>query len=178
MHFHNRDGIELTGDLYTPRRPEAGTLPAIAVSGPFVAVKEQVSGLYAQALAARGFITLAFDPPYTGESSGEPRHLASPEISTEDFSATVDYLSTFNGHAADADAGQFTAANGPTPGPDRIGIVGICGWGGFALNAAAIDPRIKATVASAMSTRSAQRSFWCMGMPRIPITSARTPMPG
>ena len=130
--FTNRYGITLAGDLYTPKNPE-GKLPAIAVSGPFGAVKEQSSGLYAQTMAERGFITLAFDPSYTGESGGEPRYVASPDINTEDFSAAVDFLTTH----ANVD-------------PERIGIIGICGWGGLAVNAAAIDTRIKATVASTM----------------------------
>lgn len=130
--FHNRYGITLAADLYKPKNMQ-GPLAAIAVSGPYGAVKEQVSGLYAQTLAERGFLTLAFDPSFTGESGGEPRFLTSPEIGTEDFSAAVDYLLTRD----DADAA-------------RIGILGICGWGGFALNAAANDPRIKATVASTM----------------------------
>lgn len=130
--FHNRYGITLAADLYEPKNTE-GKLPAIAVSGPFGAVKEQASGLYAQTMAERGFLTLAFDPSFTGESSGEPRYVASPDINTEDFSAAVDYLSTL----PDVDA-------------ERIGIIGICGWGGFAINAAAIDTRIKATVASTM----------------------------
>lgn len=130
--FHNRYGITLAADLYKPKNAQ-GTLAAIAVSGPYGAVKEQVSGRYAQTLAERGFLTLAFDPSFYGESGGEPRNLTSPEISTEDFSAAVDYLLTRD----DVDA-------------ERIGILGICGWGGFALNAAANDPRIKATVASTM----------------------------
>lgn len=130
--FPNRFGITLAADLYKPKEVE-GKLPAVAVSGPFGAVKEQASGLYAQTLAERGFLAVAFDPSYTGESSGEPRYVASPDINTEDFSAAVDFLSTH----ADAD-------------PERIGIVGICGWGGLALNAAAIDTRIKATVAVTM----------------------------
>ncbi len=130
--FRNRYGITLAADLYIPRNA-SGKLPAIAVSGPFGAVKEQASGLYAQTLAERGFLTVAFDPSYTGESGGEPRYVASPDINTEDFSAAVDYLSTRN----DVD-------------PERIGILGICGFGGFAINAAAIDTRIKATVASTM----------------------------
>lgn len=130
--FHNRYGITLAADLYKPKNAE-GRLAAIAVSGPYGAVKEQVSGLYAQTLAGRGFLTIAFDPSFTGESGGEPRYLTSPEISTEDFSAAVDWLLTRD----DVDA-------------ERIGIVGICGWGGFALNAAANDPRIRATVASTM----------------------------
>ena len=131
--FHNRYGITLVADLYIPKDSENSKLPAIAVSGPFGAVKEQSSGLYAQTLAERGFITIAFDPSYTGESGGEPRYVASPDINTEDFCAAVDYLSTRD----DVDS-------------DRIGILGICGWGGMALNAAAIDTRIKATVAVTM----------------------------
>lgn len=130
--FRNRYGITLAADLYTPRNV-SGKLPAIAVCGPFGAVKEQASGLYAQTLAERGFLTVAFDPSYTGESGGEPRNVASPDINTEDFCAAVDYLST----RGDVD-------------PERIGILGICGWGGLAVNAAAIDTRIKATVASTM----------------------------
>lgn len=130
--FRNRYGITLTADLYVPKNA-GGKLAAIAVSGPFGAVKEQSSGLYAQTLAERGFLTIAFDPSYTGESGGEPRYVASPDINTEDFSAAVDYLSTRD----DVD-------------PERIGILGICGWGGLALNAAAIDTRIKATVTSTM----------------------------
>lgn len=131
--FHNRYGITLVADLYIPKDSENSKLPAIAVSGPFGAVKEQSSGLYAQTLAERGFITIAFDPSYTGESGGEPRYVASPDINTEDFCAAVDYLSTRD----DVDS-------------DRIGILGICGWGGMALNAAAIDTRIKATVVVTM----------------------------
>lgn len=130
--FHNRFGITLAADMYTPKNV-SGKLPAIAVSGPFGAVKEQSSGLYAQTLAERGFLTIAFDPSFTGESSGEPRNVASPDLNTEDFSAAVDYLSTND--LVDA---------------SRIGILGICGWGGLAINAAANDPRIKATVASTM----------------------------
>ena len=130
--FVNRYGITLAADMYVPKGAE-GRLPAIAVSGPFGAVKEQCSGLYAQTMAERGFITIAFDPSYTGESSGEPRYMASPDINTEDFMAAVDFLSL--NEKAD---------------PDRIGIIGICGWGGMALNTAALDPRIKATVASTM----------------------------
>lgn len=133
VEFKNRYGITLVADLYLPKQPIAGKRAAIAVSGPFGAVKEQVSGLYAQTMAERGFLTIAFDPSYTGESGGEPRYVASPDINTEDFCAAVDYLST----RADVD-------------PERIGIIGICGWGGMALNAAAIDTRIKATVASTM----------------------------
>ena len=132
--FHNRYGITLKGDLYTPKNIKKGQLlPAIAISGPFGAVKEQASGLYAQTLAQRGFITLAFDPSYTGESKGTPRNVASPDINTEDFSAAVDFLSTYK-----------------NVDPNKIGILGICGFGGFALNAAAIDTRIKATVTSTM----------------------------
>ncbi|WP_294000648.1 alpha/beta hydrolase [uncultured Megasphaera sp.] len=132
--FHNRYGITLVGDLYTPKDMKQGEkLAAIAVAGPYVAVKEQVSGRYAQELAARGFITLAFDPSFTGESAGEPRNTTSPDINTEDFSAAVDYLSTRNNID-----------------PEEIGILGICGWGGFALNDAAMDTRVKATVTSTM----------------------------
>lgn len=130
--FHNRYGISLAADLYRPKGAE-GRLPALAVCGPFGAVKEQCSGLYAQIMAERGFLTLAFDPSFTGESGGSPRYVASPDINTEDFQAAVDFLSVHEG----AD-------------PERIGIIGICGWGGMALNAAAIDTRIKATVASTM----------------------------
>lgn len=135
--FRNRFGITLTGDLYIPKNQGSEPLPAIAISGPFGAVKEQSSGLYAQNMAERGFVTLAFDPSYTGESGGEPRYVASPDINTEDFSAAVDFLSTH--HNAD---------------PGRIGIIGICGFGGFALNAAAIDTRIKAAAASTMYNMS------------------------
>lgn len=130
--FHNRYGITLAADLYKPKNGRE-PLTAVAVSGPYGAVKEQVSGRYAQTLAEQGFLTVAFDPSYYGESGGTPRYLTSPEISTEDFSAAVDYLST----REDVD-------------PERIGILGICGWGGFALNAAANDPRVKATVTSTM----------------------------
>ena len=130
--FHNRYGITLAADLYAPAG-ETGPFAAIAVSGPFGAVKEQSSGLYAQEMAARGFLTIAFDPSFTGESGGEPRYVASPDINTEDFQAAVDYLST----RPDVDA-------------ERVGIIGICGWGGMALNAAAIDTRIKATAAMTM----------------------------
>ncbi len=134
VEFKNRYGITLAGDLYTPKTYQKGEkLPAIAISGPFGAVKEQASGLYAQTLAERGFVTLAFDPSYTGESDGEPRNVASPDINTEDFSAAVDFLS-----------------NQENINPDKIGILGICGFGGFALNAAQIDTRIKATVTSTM----------------------------
>ena len=133
VEFTNRYGIKLTGDLYMPKLPHGDKLSAIAVSGPFGAVKEQTSGLYAMEMAERGFMALAFDPSYTGESGGEPRYVASPDINTEDFSAAVDYLSTRD----DVDA-------------DRIGIIGICGWGGMALNAAAMDTRIKGTVTVTM----------------------------
>ncbi len=138
--FKNRFGITLAADMYTPKSVE-GRLPAVAVSGPFGAVKEQASGLYAQSLADRGFLTIAFDPSFTGESGGEPRYVASPDINTEDFQAAVDFLSVQD----NAD-------------PERIGIVGICGWGGMAINAAAIDTRIKATVASTMYDISRMRS--------------------
>ena len=141
--FHNRYGIELAADMYVPRSfagaqddkkgAQGVKLPAIAVSGPFGAVKEQSSGLYAQHMAERGFVTIAFDPSFTGESGGEPRRMASPDINTEDFLAAVDFLSTCD-----------------LVDPERIGIIGICGFGGMAVNAAAIDPRIKATVASTM----------------------------
>ncbi|WP_289171217.1 alpha/beta hydrolase, partial [uncultured Parasutterella sp.] len=130
--FHNRYGVTLAADLYIPKNA-SGRLPAIAVSGPFGAVKEQSSGLYAQTLAENGFITLAFDPSFTGESGGEPRYIASPDLNTEAFNAAVDYLS----NRKDVD-------------PEKIGILGICGFGGMAINAAAADPRIKATVTSTM----------------------------
>ena len=130
--FHNRYGITLAADMYEPKEIQ-GRLSAIAVCGPFGAVKEQVSGLYAQTLAERGFITIAFDPSFTGESGGIPRYMASPDINTEDFQAAVDFLSV----QKNVD-------------PERMGIVGICGWGGMALNAAALDTRIKATVTSTM----------------------------
>ena len=130
--FINRYGITIAADMYVPK-DAAGKLPAIAVSGPFGAVKEQCSGLYAQTMAERGFLTIAFDPSFTGESGGEPRYMASPDINTEDFMAAVDFLSL--NEKVD---------------PDRIGIIGICGWGGMALNTAALDPRIKVTVASTM----------------------------
>ena len=133
VHFKNRFGIELTGDLYIPKDKKEDKFPAIAVSGPFGAVKEQVSGRYAQTLAERGFITLAFDPSFTGESGGAVRDVASPDINTEDFSAAVDYLS-----------------DRKDVNPERIGIIGICGFGGFGLNAAAIDTRIKGTVTVTM----------------------------
>lgn len=130
--FHNRYGITLAADLYRPKGA-AGPLPALAVCGPFGAVKEQASGLYAQEMARRGFLTIAFDPSFTGESGGQPRYMASPDINTEDFQAAVDFLSV----QEEAD-------------PDKIGIIGICGWGGMALNTAALDTRVKATVASTM----------------------------
>ena len=130
--FETQYGLTLAADLYTPKDAQ-GKLAAIAVSGPFGAVKEQSSGLYAMRMAERGFVALAFDPSYTGESSGKPRRTASPDINTEDFMAAVDYMS------------QLDIVD-----PERIGIIGICGWGGIALNAAAADPRIKATVASTM----------------------------
>ena len=142
--FETQYGLTLAADLYTPKDAE-GKLSAIAVSGPFGATKEQSSGLYAMRMAERGFVTLAFDPSYTGESSGEPRRTASPDINTEDFMAAVDYLSQLE--IVDA---------------EKIGIIGICGWGGIALNAAAADPRIKATVASTMydMTRVAGNGYY------------------
>ncbi len=130
--FHNRYGITLAADMYIPKNA-SGKLAAIAVCGPFGAVKEQCSGLYAQTLAERGFLTIAFDPSFTGESGGQPRYVASPDINTEDFCAAVDFLSIQD-----------------NVDPERIGILGICGWGGMAINAAAIDTRIKATVSSTM----------------------------
>lgn len=130
--FHTRYGLTLAADLYEPKNPN-GKLAAIAVAGPFGAVKEQSSGLYAQTMAEKGFLTLAFDPSFTGESSGQPRYVASPDINTEDFQAAVDFLSTLD-HVD----------------PEKIGILGICGWGGMALNAAAIDTRIKVTVTATM----------------------------
>lgn len=130
--FTNHFGIELAADLYMPKNVN-GKLPALAVSGPFGAVKEQSSGLYAQEMAKRGFLTIAFDPSFTGESGGFPRYMQSPDINTEDFQAAVDFLVTH----PDVDA-------------EKVGVIGICGWGGFAINVAAIDPRIKVTVASTM----------------------------
>ena len=130
--FHNRYGITLAADLYQPKGADS-KLPAIALCGPFGAVKEQASGLYAQTMAEQGFLTLAFDPSFTGESGGQPRYMASPDINTEDFQAAVDFLSVQD-----------------KVDPDKIGIIGICGWGGLALNTAAIDTRVKATVASTM----------------------------
>ena len=131
--FKNRYGITLVGDLYLPKDRANRRLAAIAVGGPFGAVKEQSSGLYAQTMAERGFVTLAFDPSYTGESGGEPRNVASPDINTEDFSAVVDFL----GRHASVDR-------------ERIGVLGICGWGGMALNAVAVDKRVKAVAVSTM----------------------------
>lgn len=130
--FTNRYGITLAADMYSPKNASA-PLPAIAVCGPFGAVKEQCSGLYAQEMAERGFVALAFDPSFTGESGGQPRYTTSPDINTEDFSAAVDFLVT-----------------NPAVNPEAVGVIGICGWGGLAINAAAADPRIKATVASTM----------------------------
>ena len=130
--FHNRFGITLVGDLYEPKT-QKGKLPAIAVCGPFGAVKEQSSGLYAMNMAERGFVSMAFDPSFTGESGGQPRYLNSPDINTDDFSSAVDFLSL----KENVD-------------PEKIGIIGICGWGGYSINAAAIDPRIKATVSITM----------------------------
>lgn len=130
--FHNKYGITLAADMYVPKNTNQ-KLPAIAVCGPFGAVKEQAAGLYAQTMAERGFLTLAFDPSYTGESGGQPRYMASPDINTEDFMAAVDFLSLQD-----------------NVNPDSIGIIGICGWGGMAINAAALDTRIKATVSSTM----------------------------
>lgn len=130
--FHNRYGITLAADLYEPKNT-VGRLAAIAVCGPFGAVKEQASGLYAQTLTERGFLTIVFDPSYTGESGGQPRYVASPDINTEDFMAAVDFLSVQD----NVDS-------------EKIGIIGICGCGGMALNAAALDTRIKATIASTM----------------------------
>lgn len=130
--FINRYGITLAADMYTPKNVK-GKLPALAVAGPFGAVKEQCSGLYAQTMAEKGYLTIAFDPSFTGESGGQPRYMASPDINTEDFMAAVDYLSVQENIAA-----------------DQIGIIGICGWGGMALNTAALDTRIKATVVSTM----------------------------
>ncbi|SFO24440.1 hypothetical protein SAMN05216515_11615 [Eubacterium pyruvativorans] len=130
--FVNRYGITLAADMYVPKNAD-GKLPALAVSGPFGAVKEQSSGLYAQTMAERGFLTIAFDPSFTGESGGQPRYMASPDINTEDFMAAVDFLSLCD-----------------LVDPNRIGIIGICGWGGMALNAAALDTRIKATAVMTM----------------------------
>lgn len=142
--FVNRYGITLAADMYVPKDAQ-GKLPAIAVSGPFGAVKEQSSGLYAQTMAERGFLTIAFDPSFTGESGGYPRYMASPDINTEDFQAAVDYLVTND-----------------RVDPECVGIIGICGWGGMAINAAALDTRIKATVASTMydMTRIAAKGYF------------------
>ena len=145
--FRNRFGITLAADMYIPKDAAGKKLPAIAVSGPFGAVKEQSSGLYAQTLAERGFVTVAFDPSFTGESGGEPRYMNSPDINTEDFSAAVDFLATHE-----------------LVNPEAIGILGICGWGGMAINAAAIDTRIKATVASTMYDMS---RVTCQTTPKI-----------
>ena len=130
--FHNRYGITLAADLYAPKGAQ-GRQAAIAVCGPFGAVKEQAAGLYAQTMAERGFLTIAFDPSFTGESGGEPRYMASPDINTEDFQAAVDFLSVQD-----------------NVDPEKIAVIGICGWGGMALNAAALDTRIRATVTSTM----------------------------
>jgi fermentation-respiration switch protein FrsA (DUF1100 family) len=142
--FKNRYGITLSADLYQPKNHAGRRLAAIAISGPFGAVKEQSSGLYAQTMAERGFVTLAFDPSYTGESGGEPRNVASPEINTEDFSAAVDFLGLH-----------------PSVDRERIGVIGICGWGGMALNAVAVDKRVKAVAASTMydMTRLMSRGY-------------------
>ena len=143
--FHNRYGVALAADLYAPKNA-SGKLPGIAVCGPFGAVKEQAAGLYAQAMAERGFLTIAFDPSFTGESGGQPRYMASPDINTEDYQAAVDFLS----------------ARGRTSTPAKIGILGICGWGGLALNAAALDTRVKATAAITMydMARIAARGYF------------------
>ncbi|HYC97709.1 alpha/beta hydrolase [Brevundimonas sp.] len=144
VRFRNRYGIELAGDLYLPRNRTGVRLAGLVVGGPFGAVKEQSSGLYANTMAERGFATLAFDPSYTGESGGEPRNIASPDINTEDFSAAVDFLGLH-----------------PAVDRERIGMIGICGWGGMALNAAAVDKRVKAVVASTMydMTRVMSRGY-------------------
>ena len=164
--FTNRYGITLAADMYVPKNA-TGKLPAIAVCGPFGAVKEQAAGLYAQTMAERGFLTVAFDPSYTGESGGEPRYVVSPDINTEDFSAAVDFLATND-----------------KVDPEQIGIIGICGWGGLAINAAAADPRIKATVASTPTaismpttapkpaTRSARN--WQCSAQRTSVTVSRS----
>ena len=163
--FHNRYGIELAADMYVPRSfagAQGVKLPAIAVSGPFGAVKEQSSGLYAQHMAERGFVTIAFDPSFTGESGGEPRRMASPDINTEDFLAAVDFLSTCD-----------------LVDPERIGIIGICGFGGMAVNAAAIDPRIKATVAAPLPP-SARKTIKQehTNVPAVSSTLSRKMRPG
>src|SRR5918911_4090111 len=131
--YKNRYGITIAADLYMPKNRGDTRLPALAISGPFGAVKEQSSGLYAQTMAERGYVTVAFDPSFTGESGGEPRNVASPDINTEDFSAAVDFLGLY-----------------PSVDRERIGVIGICGWGGMALNAVAVDKRVKAVVASTM----------------------------
>ena len=159
--FVNRYGITLAADMYVPKDAE-GKLPAIAVSGPFGAVKEQCSGLYAQTMAEKGYLTIAFDPSFTGESGGQPRFMASPDINTEDFMAAVDFLSLND-----------------KVDPERIGIIGICGWGGMALNTAALDTRIKATVASTMYDMTRVSSIRCRMMRRtssktITLTTRRT----
>ncbi|WP_410795644.1 alpha/beta hydrolase [Parabacteroides sp. FAFU027] len=145
VHFKNRYGITLTGDLYSPKNKSSEVLPALAISGPFGAVKEQSSGLYANQMAERGFIALAFDPSYTGESGGEPRNIASPDINTEDFSAAVDFL----GIQKNIDR-------------NKIGIIGICGFGGFALNATAADKRVKAVATTSMydMTRVSSKGYY------------------
>jgi len=160
--FKNRYGITLAADLYLPKARGDERTFALAVGGPFGAVKEQSSGLYAQTMAAHGFVTLAFDPSYTGESSGEPRNLASPDINTEDFSAAVDFLGLH-----------------PRVNRERIGIIGICGWGGMALNAAAVDKRIKAVVASTMydMTRVMARGYNDSVTPRATHRNARAAGP-
>jgi fermentation-respiration switch protein FrsA (DUF1100 family) len=142
--FKNRYGITLSADLYQPKNRAGGRLAALAISGPFGAVKEQSSGLYAQTMAERGFVTLAFDPSYTGESGGEPRNVASPDINTEDFSAAVDFLGLH-----------------PSVDRERIGVIGICGWGGMALSAVAVDKRVKAVAVSTMydMTRVMSRGY-------------------
>ena len=154
--FINRYGITLAADMYAPKNA-GDKLPAIAVCGPFGAVKEQCSGLYAQTIAERGFLTIAFDPSFTGESGGEPRYMASPDINTEDFQAAVDFLS-----------------NCDKVDPERIGIIGICGWGGMALNAAAIDTRIKATVSLTMydMTRVNANGYFDSELPRRRLRGA------
>ena len=159
--FHNRYGITLAADMYTPKNAD-GKLPAIAVCGPFGAVKEQCSGLYAQTLAERGFLTIAFDPSFTGESGGAPRYVASPDINTEDFLAAVDFLS-----------------NCDLVDPERIGIIGICGFGGMAINAAALDPRIKATVTKPLSAICcAYRPLDCsFTAPKGPLTAIAGSLP-
>ena len=157
--FVNRYGITLAADLYVPKNA-GDSLPAIAVSGPFGAVKEQCSGLYAQTMAERGFLTMAFDPSFTGESGGNVRYMASPDINTEDFMAAVDFLSLHE-----------------KVDPDRIGIIGICGWGGMAINTAALDTRIKATVASTMydMTRVNAKGYFDSADSEEAVTRRRRP---